>query len=250
MPKVTNKIEVFGDSACTVPPGGTQSRAARIYARNPAKFGGAGFRDNAIGGQSYVKNFQGIAPGGGGMPGWGGLDFPGYISTISDADICILSLGGNDTVTGINSAGNPTDYGNGVLQADVQTHVGTDCLNVAAFAFQHIQWINAAGKRPFVVGLPYVNVVELSTPGVGPAPTMTLEEAKGAAARVTAINAALRVACGLTSTPFLAVYGAPLNSGQPAAGPGSNRDGIHPTNTYANALGDFIADRIIATFGL
>lgn len=237
MPKVTNKISVYGDSVCTSQQG-SQPRAQRIAAQLGR---GAGFNDYAVGGQTLASTLAGVVTATG-APMFGGRTFEQHIKTVDDCDICIISLGGNDAPT----------YGGAPLSpvSSPEAYLRGEFLPIAADALQLCQHATAAGKRVLVVGVPYLSpVVMSSSSGRFPG---NLDASKGYAARLTAANTALRCAAGFNGSQFVYTYGGTPGPVGPAPTGYTDYaavwDGLHPTLAYSHAVSDFLAAHINAIF--
>lgn len=256
MAKITNKVSIYGDSMRVAPSGGS-STAARLLL-NP-KFS-AGVNDFAVGGTTFWGHHRGYTGTGASNPGtlmWGGLDFAGKL-TVDDCDICVVSLGGNDQPAGI-VAGTHTpvvNLGNGTY---VQNFVGSDFLQIAADCLVMVQTASAAGKRPVLVGLPYVNETKLLASGGGiygadVFPTYTTEQrtsmAHGLVLKFEAVNAAVRIVSGLQGVPIIVPYGSPIAPNMVVPSTSSVIDGVHPTVAYSNDISDWIGTEIVRIFSL
>lgn len=237
MPKIVNKISVYGDSVCTSQQG-SQSRAQRIASQLGR---GAGYNDYAVGGQTLASTLAGVVTATG-APMFGGLTFAQHISTVDDSDICIISLGGNDAPTYNGSALSP--------RSSPEAYLRGEFLPIAADALQLCQHAKAAGKRVLVVGVPYLSPSVLaSSSGLLAG---NLDAAKGYAARFTAANTALRCAAGFHGSPFVYTYGGTPSPVGPAPTGYTDfaavYDGLHPTLAYSHAVSDFLAAHINAIF--
>jgi hypothetical protein len=235
---VSRKISLFGDSVAL-------NKAARIYAYNTAKFGGAGYNDCAQGGHRLSTNLNTttyknqVAT---------NVAFPSYIQSTDDGDIVIIHLGSNDPV--ISATGGEIGPGPGLTMASsASDYVGCDALTFAANLKQHVQYIRSVNKRPVIIGMPYYNADRALVAG-GAFSTGTDPEARGVAVRLAVHNVACRIVAGLEGVPFIATYGFGGAGGHPSADYDSTTDGVHPTTTYNNAVADYIAQQLISIFSL
>ncbi len=157
MPKVSNKVSVYGDSMRTGNGAiGLQSTAQRVVLN--AKFT-AGINDFAIGGNSFAASTAGTNQ-------IFGRTFQNQITNFDDGDICVISLGANDLPSGI-IGGTRTPVGSMPSSANFADYVGSDFLPIAANALIHVQQTVAASKRPVLIGIPYASRDHLLASGGG-----------------------------------------------------------------------------------
>lgn len=247
MPKIARKVSVFGDSVSTAQPthwGRAQYIAGTVGFQ-------AGYNDHAYGGQRAQDTLIGkISVSGANM--FGGLTFEQHIKTVDDSDIVVIALGGNDapfwggTYAQIPSTALPENY------------VGAEFQHIAEPILLMAQHAKAAGKRPVIIGMPYINIERAIQPdglipewpvGGGHNP-QALTMARGFVTRAVGTNVVARLVAGFYGVPFIASFGSPAEAGQPSAGFGSTIDGLHPGAAYASAVNEYIAQRAKVIFGL
>lgn len=236
MPKIINKVSVYGDSTC-ISQQGSQPRAQRIAAFS-SKF--VGYNDSAQGGHSLSANlnetvYLNLVP--------QNIAFPTYIGSNDNSDIVVINLGGNDAPTGADGMPIPPSA------ANASAYLGCDALAIAGLVRVHVSTARAACKRPVLVGMPYFNADRaLATGGVyeGSADAF----ARAFTCRLAVNNLAVRAIAGVDGVPFIATYGYGGAGGHPVADYNSTWDGIHPTIAYTHAVSDYIAQQIIMIFGL
>lgn len=216
---VPGKVSLYGDSTTA-----GRNYAERMMARAAGKL--AGVSDYARGGNSFADNLVGA----GNL--FGGLTFAQHVAEVDDAQICLIRLGGN-CVPG------------GWVPGDIQACLGADYLQIAGECLQHVQIAQAAGKRVVLVGTPYAHLDTLARCyGLAQAQAATeLQRARNA-------NTAIRCVASVTAVPFIATHGWGGDGKHPSADASSVIDGIHPSPGYAAAVADYLADEIVAMFGL
>ena len=251
MPKISNKVSVYGDSMRDGNSAiGLQSTAQRLLL--DAKFN-AGVNDFAIGGNSFAASTAGTNQ-------IFGRTFQSQITNFDDCDICAISLGTNDLPGGI-VAGTRTPVGSIPSSANFVDYVGSDFLPIGANALIHVQQALAASKRPVLIGVPYASRDHLLASGGGifgaDVPELagwTTEQRRDTAAglilKISAVNACLRVISGTQNIPIIVPYGAPIAPNMILADYNSVIDGIHHTQAYGHALSDWIGTELVRIFSL
>lgn len=257
MPKVTNKVSVYGDSMRAANPAiGLSSTAQRM--RLSPKFS-AGVNDFAVGGTSFYGTLRGLSGFSAASPGsllWGGRDFQAQMA-VDDCDIVVISLGGNDQPAGI-QPGTSTAITNLGPGTPGEGYVGSDYLSIAADCLVMTQHARAAGKRPVLVGAPYMSLDKLLASGgglygadvVGGTEQSRRDMALGAISKVVAVNSFIRIVGGLQGVPVIVPYGSPIAPNMVPASSASVTDGVHHTQAYGHALSDWIGTEVARIFAL
>lgn len=236
MPKISNRVSVYGDST-SISQQGSQPRAQRIAAFGSKFFG---YNDCAYGGHSLNANYNQTVYRNLVMQN---IPFSTYIGANDDSDIVVIHLGANDAPTGADGLLVPPSA------ANASAYLGCDALAIAGLVRNHVSTARAAGKRPVLVGMPYFNA-DRALAGGGVYAGSAEAVARGFTCRLALNNLAIRAISGIDGVPFIATYGHGGAGGHPPADYNSTWDGIHPTLAYSHAVSDYIAQQILTLLGL